>query len=222
MSPSLPLRRRDRAAPGPAGGGEPAPGAAATGAAAGPDAGGVAEPDRTGRPGGKGRPTPKRRDAEKRRTPVGPPPATRKEASARRKERVRAERTAAREGMARGDQRYLPARDRGPERALVRDLVDSRRTASTLFLPSAVLIIATSFVQTPLFQQVAYFLWLFVLVSIAIDSVVLGRLVTRRVREEFPESRERGRSLVFYAVMRALQLRRLRVPTPRVDPGDPV
>ena len=31
------------------------------------------------------------------------------------------------DGMKRGDERFLTARDRGPERALARDVVDSRR-----------------------------------------------------------------------------------------------
>lgn len=173
------------------------------------------------KPSGKGRPTPKRRDAEKRRRgPVAPPPATRKEAAARRKEEAKAERAAAREGLNRGDTRYLPKRDRGPERALVRDLVDSRRTASTLFLPTAVLIIVASLVPNPTLQRLAYLLWLFVLISIIIDAVVLGRLITRRVREEFPDSQERGRSLVFYAVTRAIQLRRLRFLKPVVKVGE--
>jgi hypothetical protein len=175
------------------------------------------------KPTGKGRPTPKRREAEKRRRgPVAPPPATRKEAAARRKEEAKAERAAAREGLSRGDTRYLPKRDRGPERALVRDLIDSRRTASTLFLPTAILIIVASLVPNPTLQRFAYLLWLFVLISIIIDSVVLGRLVKRRVREEFPESRERGRGLVFYAVTRAIQLRRLRFPKPVVKVGERV
>ena len=39
--------------------------------------------------------------------------------------------------MRAGDERYLLARDRGPERALVRDIVDSRRTVGTCFFGGA-------------------------------------------------------------------------------------
>src|SRR4028119_1159512 len=40
-------------------------------------------------------------------------------------------RTETRSGMARGEDDYLPARDRGPVRRLVRDVVDSRRQHGT-------------------------------------------------------------------------------------------
>ena len=42
----------------------------------------------------------------------------------------------ARAGAARGDDAYLPARDRGPVRKLVRDVVDSRRNVGSFFLSS--------------------------------------------------------------------------------------
>ena len=40
----------------------------------------------------------------------------------------------ARQGAARGDDSYLPARDRGPVRKLVRDVVDTRRNVGSFFL----------------------------------------------------------------------------------------
>src|SRR4051812_37129839 len=71
---------------------------------------------------GKGRPTPKRRDAEKRRTgPVAPPPTNRREAARRMRAETKERRTLARQALRTGDERYLPARDQGPERRLVRN-----------------------------------------------------------------------------------------------------
>jgi hypothetical protein len=207
VSPSLRLRRQpepERAAPA-----APAPEVEAEA--------GQSTPRRTS---GKGRPTPKRREAEagRRRGVVDPPPADKKEARERRRERTRA----AREGMARGDVRYLPRRDQGPVRALVRDLVDTRRNASSLFLPSALLVVVGGLFPQPAVIQVTYLLWVAVLVTIVVDSVLLSRLVLKRVRAEFPASTERGSGLAFYAIMRAMQLRRLRVPQPRVRVGQKV
>ena len=74
---------------------------------------------------GKGRPTPKRTEAQGRRTgPPPPPPTTRKEAYTRMRSQQASRRVEARQGAARGDDSYLPARDRGPVRKLVRDVVD--------------------------------------------------------------------------------------------------
>ena len=99
----------------------------------------------------KGRATPKRREAEaKRRGPVAPPPKSTREAMRRNKELRKANpaskedrRTAAkerRERMMSGDDKYLLPRDRGPVKAHVRDLVDSRRNLLGLFMPLAVLV----------------------------------------------------------------------------------
>ena len=206
MSPSLPLRRRPEPDPGPG----PASAASPAQAAQAPSA----------RPGAKGRPTPKRREAEagRRRGVMDSPPADKREAKARRREQARA----ARAGLMRGEDRYLPARDRGPVRALVRDLVDSRRSASSLFLPSALLVVVGGLFPQPAVVRVTYLLWVAVLIVIVVDSTLLSRRVLTRVRRDFPDSTERSPGLVFYAVMRAMQLRRLRVPQPAVDVGDPV
>src|SRR5205823_3443859 len=92
---------------------------------------------------GKGRPTPKRREAQRRRTgPVAPPPRTRREAARRLREQNAVRRAEYRQGLRSGDDKYLSVRDRGPERALIRNIVDSRRNAGGIFLPVAFLVFA--------------------------------------------------------------------------------
>src|SRR4051794_22616298 len=86
------------------------------------------------KPGGKGRPTPKRREAEKRNRQPITAPRTRKEAYQQTRERQGRDRQKAREGMARGEERYLLPRDKGPARRLARDYVDSRRTFGQYFM----------------------------------------------------------------------------------------
>src|SRR5215218_8369434 len=86
------------------------------------------------RTSGKGRPTPRRSEAQGRRPgPPPPPPTTRKEAYKRMREQQAVRRSETRQGMARGDDNYLPARDRGPVRRTVRDVVDSRRNVGSWF-----------------------------------------------------------------------------------------
>ena len=170
--------------------------------------------------GGKGRPTPKRSEAQGRRPgPPPPPPTTRKEAYKRMREQQASQRTAARAGALRGDDSYLPARDRGPVRKLVRDVVDARRNAGSFFLVVAGLVLIGYFIPNPAVQSYTVFLWfLFFLVIIA-DSVVLGRRIKRKVLERFPDEDHRMRGLIWYGISRSTMVRRWRFPKAEVTVG---
>ena len=185
--------------------------------------------DHRARNGGKGRPTPRRREAEgRRRGPAPPPPRTQREALRRMrgtKERRRNAAAERRERMLAGDQKYLLPRDQGPVKAYVRDLVDSRPHLAGAFMPLALLVFVVMLVPLPVVQQVQQYVSsasTAMLVAISIEGVVLGWTVKRRVRDRFPHASESGASLGFYAMTRATQLRRLRVPKPRVGRGDPI
>ena len=121
-----------------------------------------------------------------------------------------------------GDEKYLLPRDRGPVKAYVRDLVDTRRNIAGLFMPLALVVVLVLLVPSPLVQQYVSLLSMAMLLTIVVEGVLLGRIVNRRVRERFPDSSASGVSLGFYAMTRATQLRRLRVPKPRVGYGDPI
>ena len=124
--------------------------------------------------------------------------------------------------MLAGDEKYLLPRDRGPVKAYVRDLVDSRRHLAGAFMPLALLVILVILVPSPVVQSYVSLLSMVMLVAIVVEGVVLGRSITRRVRERFPKASESATALAFYAMTRATQMRRLRVPKPRVGPGDKV
>ncbi|HET9256210.1 MAG TPA: DUF3043 domain-containing protein [Pseudonocardiaceae bacterium] len=175
---------------------------------------------------GKGKPTPTRREAEgRKRGPAPPPPRTQREAAARMrgtKEERRAEAAQRRERMLAGDEKYLLPRDRGPVRAYVRDLVDSRWHLAGSFMPLAFGVVVINFVPSPATQWLVTLASAAMLLAIIIEGVFLGRMVNRRVRERFPKATDSGASLGFYAMTRATQLRRLRVPKPRVKRGDAV
>jgi hypothetical protein len=113
----------------------------------------------------------------------------------------------------RGDERYLPARDRGPARAYLRDLVDSRRGAAEFLLPGLLLVFVLSLIPLRGTQLLSTVLWLTVIVSVVTDSVLLVRRAKRGLRERFPDAGTRGTTA--YVVLRSMQLRRFRVPPPR-------
>jgi hypothetical protein len=169
---------------------------------------------------GKGRPTPKRSEAQGRRPgPPPPPPTTRKEAYKRMREQQAGQRTAARSGALRGDDSYLPARDRGPVRKLVRDVVDARRNAGSFFLVVAALVLAGYFIPNPAVQSYTVFLWFLFFLVIIVDSVFLGRRIKRKVLERFPGQDHKMRGLIWYGVSRATMVRRWRFPKPEVALG---
>ena len=71
-----------------------------------------------------------------------------------------------RQALASGDERYLPARDKGPVRKFARDYVDSRFSVAEFFLPLAVVILVLSMVRVGSLQSIALLLWLVVIVLI--------------------------------------------------------
>jgi hypothetical protein len=165
--------------------------------------------------------TPKR-SATQRRRGAEPPPANRREAARRMRERQREQRTESMEGMRRGDERYLLARDRGPERALVRNIVDSRRNAGTWFFGGALIVLVGSSVANPLIQIVSNMLWAFLALAVVADAVLISRRIKKLVRERFPDTTQRMRSLYTYGIMRSITFRRMRMPKPQVDIGETV
>jgi hypothetical protein len=171
------------------------------------------------RASGKGRPTPKRSEAQGRRPgPPPPPPTTRKEAYKRMREQQAARRAETRQGAARGDDAYLPARDRGPVRKLVRDVVDARRNVGSLFLPIAVVTLIGNFYPSIAVKNYAVSALLVFAVLLVVDSVVLGRRIKRKVAERHPEA-TKTRGLVWYGASRATMVRRWRFPKPAVPLG---
>lgn len=163
----------------------------------------------------KGRPTPSRKEAEAARKKSLKIPKDPKAARAAQRERDKAARAEQRAGMMAGDEKYMPARDRGPVRAYVRDFVDSRYTLAEYFIFVAIGVIILGFVKEPTLQFWVTGLFFVFVAAIIIDSVILQIQLAARLRKGWPEKTERKGAL-FYATLRSLQLRRLRIPPPRV------
>ncbi len=166
----------------------------------------------------KGRPTPKRKDSEAaRRRPLV---ADSKGASKDVKQKRRLERAIARDGMLRGEEKYLAPRDRGPQRRYLRDAVDRRWNIGEVLLPTMLLILAASLVNVPGVQLAmfagAYGLILFGL----LDAVLLWRRTKVAFEDEFgTEPPKRSAS---YVVLRSFQMRMSRVPRAHVTRGTPL
>lgn len=167
---------------------------------------------------GKGRPTPTRREAEAARkaslkAPVDPKAARRAD-----RERQRAERAQSRQALVSGDERALPPRDAGPVRAFTRDFIDRRRSVGEIFIPVALLVLVMGFIRNEVVIVVTYYTWLVMLIAIVGDSAWIVYRLDKALKEKWPDRSDR-KGAPFYAVMRALTIRRLRLPPPKFKVG---
>jgi hypothetical protein len=166
----------------------------------------------------RGMETPKRLSTNPRRP--GAPAGTGRGA-ADSKATARQRRLEERNAMMRGEDWALLPRDKGPERKLARDLVDSRRNMGSLVLGGFIVVILLSF-SSPAAAALSELVLLVLLVVIAIDSVFLVRRLKRLVRERIPNSTQLNRKLYLYAIMRSTSFRFMRVPKPQYRPGNKI
>lgn len=174
---------------------------------------------------GKGRPTPKRKEQEaaKYRGLLADP----KQDSKDRKAKLREQREREYKALKEGDERNMPAEHRGPERRFLRDFVDARRSIGEYLLPLAI-----TFVLISLFmpQNAAaggnaalsglVILIFYVIVLIAgVETFITARRLKKHFIKKFGENKL-PRGWTFYIISRALNLRRLRTPKPKVKRGE--
>lgn len=155
----------------------------------------------------------------------GPTP-TRKEAEAARRQRM-TKTYSKRESRAMASQhnrtermRALSARDATPEKALMRDHVDARFSLGEILLPALVIILALSFLnqavpQAAVIGTAAMYLYI---LSVFVDLFIMWRGFKRVLAARLPRSSPKG--LLFYGTNRAIQIRRFRIPRPRVKRGE--
>lgn len=168
---------------------------------------------------GKGRPTPKRSESEKRRR--GPvKPGARRPTGKEGRTQDRADRARKYEAMKRGEEWALAPRDRGPVKALTRDYVDSRRRISEYYMYILIVLVLALFVQSAALKAYLYPVVLVLAVVIIGEGTIIARRVRKIAAVRFPNESTRG--ITMYAIMRTLQIRRFRMPMPRVKPGDKI
>ena len=169
-------------------------------------------------PAGKGRPTPRRKEAQAAK--ARPLVANRHDKAAVREQRLkeREARERARVGMMKGDERFLTARDRGPQRRWIRDYVDARFSIGEFMIPAMGVVLLMTFIPLEAFQIGSLVaIWIFVIFAVG-DSIILGVRITKKLEEKFGTGNVQS-GTKFYAAMRSLQMRVLRVPKPQVKRG---
>ena len=131
---------------------------------------------------GKGRPTPTRKEAEAARKAALAGTTDPKAARKAEREAARQARYEAQQGLRSGDPKKLPARDQGPIKARVRDIVDGRISMGEIFIPVAVLVLVLGFVRVQAVQVALLWVWLFVLIGVVVDSL----FIVWRLRRQLP------------------------------------
>ncbi len=172
--------------------------------------------DSEARPGAKNRPTPKRRDQEalnKRPLIVTDRKAAGKQDKTARREAMATQRA----GMMAGNEKYLPARDKGPRRRFIRDTVDARWNIGEFMLPVMLLVLLLSFVRAGWALMLVFVLVYGLILVAIVDAYLMWRRTRTKVEDKFG-SAEKGDA--WYAIMRAFQMRRTRMPKPQITRGE--
>ena len=170
------------------------------------------------KPSGKGRPTPSRKEAEAAARERAKLPRDRKALAKRQRELKSESSRQVREAMRTGDEKHLPPRDQGPRKRFVRDFVDSRIGFSELLAPMLIVIMVLGYgAAGPSGQTLATDLWFTTIFLVVADILWLRFRLRRAVAERFPEEGVKG--VTWYGVMRAINLRFLRLPKPQKKIG---
>lgn len=164
---------------------------------------------------GKGAPTPRRstQEAARKRPLV---PNDRKAAKETSRNAQRDQRLRMRQALDTGDERYLPLRDKGPNRRFIRDLVDARWNLGEFLMIAALVFVLFSFIPSFTVQSIVMTSFWVIIGAVILDCAMLRRKAKAKLTAKFGEP---NRGDLWYAITRSLQLRRLRLPKPQVRRG---
>jgi hypothetical protein len=167
--------------------------------------------------GKKGRPTPTRKEAEALAKARAKVPRTRREMAAAQKATRAESGTNMRQAMRTGDERFLPARDKGPVKRFLRDYVDSHFSFIEMMLPLMLVVLVLGYTGNTAITTFANLAMLSVFVLIIFDVVRLRFRIRRELAARFPTASTQGTT--YYAVTRSLQMRFMRLPKAQVKVG---
>ncbi len=165
----------------------------------------------------KGRPTPSRKEAEAANKAKAKVPRTRKEMAAAQKATRGQSSAQVRQAMRTGDDRYLPARDKGPVRRFIRDYVDSRFSFIELLIPLMLVVLILGWSGNATVATYANLAMLSVLLLIVVDLFRLRFRLKRELAARFPDTATNGTT--YYAIARSMQMRFMRLPKTQVKVG---
>jgi hypothetical protein len=169
------------------------------------------------KPGGKGRPTPTRKEAEAMAKARARAPRNRKEMAARARQVKSENSRTIREAMKTGDEKYLLPRDKGPVRRFVRDYVDSRFSIVELLIPLLVVTMILGYSGNPSLVSASYLVMMATFLFVIVDMVVLRFRLRKELTRRFPNESLKGTT--YYAVIRSLQMKFMRMPKAKVKIG---
>jgi uncharacterized membrane protein YdbT with pleckstrin-like domain len=167
----------------------------------------------------KGHATPKRKDAQARSVrPLIPDPKDRKKRVKEERAKLRERQNEEYDAMQKGDVAHMPRAERNPIRVYIRNYIDARWNLAEFFIPVAVVCLLGSLLisaAVPILSFVlalAMYVYLFIIV---IDMFIMWRTLKKKLVDKYGDyqlvKNARGLS---YAMSRALQLRRFRLPKP--------
>jgi hypothetical protein len=157
-------------------------------------------------------PTPSRREAEAARRERLNPTLSAKE--------MRVKDRAAKNAMR--DEQFART-ENTPGKVLMRDFIDSRRSLAGYAMPILMVTLAFSLLFSAISTDAAYLVTWFtygMFALIGIDIFSMWRKYRKLHAERLPNVPVKG--LLAYMLNRAINLRRLRLPAPRVKPGDKI
>lgn len=169
----------------------------------------------------KGKPTPARKQQEAARKRPLVAPRT-KEAIAAERAARKARRIEASEGLVNGDPRFLTKRDAGPQRSMLRDVVDARYvTAGEILMGFMVITLFFTYSSGSKVSPIAVLLSNLVLVLFVIfiaDTLLIARRAKSVLAAKFGQSKvEKG--IWFYVAVRSMYPRFMRTPKAKVRRG---
>ena len=154
------------------------------------------------------------------------PTPTRKEAEAARRQRMtttlskrESRAVASREARA-ARMRAVSAREAAPEKALMRDYIDSRFNVGEYLLPSVVVILAVTIIGSywPTVTLIATLAMYLFILGVFVDGYLMWRGFKKVLAARLPNTPPKG--LLLYGMTRSTQIRRFRSPPPRIKRGE--
>ncbi len=167
--------------------------------------------------GGKGRPTPSRKEAEAAAKARAKTPRTRKEMAAAQRSSRSESSQKMRQAMKTGDERFLPARDKGPVKRFIRDFVDHRFSFVELMIPLLIVTMVMGYSGNARLASIGNTILFGTLLLVLVDILVMRFRMRRELTRRFPDAPLKGTT--YYAVMRSLQMKFMRLPKAQVRIG---
>jgi hypothetical protein len=122
-----------------------------------------------------------------------------------------------RQAMRTGDERFLPARDKGPVKRFIRDFVDHRFSFVELMIPLLLVTMVMGYSGNARLASIGNTILFGTLLLVVVDILVMRYRMRRELTRRFPDAPLKGTT--YYAVMRSLQMKFMRLPKAQVRIG---